>query len=115
MPPRTASLFLPRTVRGAAVTGRGKNSDAVRGGILERVAQVLERLKGAERVFGRTEALRDDVGEMIRHHVVLGLHQLREALHTEGLGVVRVNEQDVRAWRDGVGGLDVERDLERPG
>ena len=51
---------------------------------------------------------------MVRDDVVLGLHHLREPLNAERLGVVRVDEQDVGAGRDGVSGLDVECDLERP-
>ena len=48
------------------------------------------------------------------HDVVLGLHHLWEALDAERLGVVGVDEQDVRAGRDRVRRLHVERDLERP-
>ena len=81
---------------------------------LERVTQVLERLRAAERLLGRAEALRDHVGQVVVDDVLLGVHHLREALHAERLGGWRVDEQDVRPGRHRMRRLDVERDLERP-
>ena len=49
------------SLAGAAVAGRAEHGDAVGRGRLERVAQVQQRLRAAERVLGRAEALRDDV------------------------------------------------------
>src|SRR5438876_358875 len=59
-------------VGGAAVSGRAEHGDAVGRRVLERVAQVLQRLEAPERILGRGEALRDHVGEVVLHYVVLG-------------------------------------------
>ena len=68
----------------------------------------------AERVLRGGEALRDHLRHVVVDDVLLGLHHVREALHAERLGARHGDEQDVRSWRDGVGRLDVQRDLKRP-
>ncbi len=79
------------------------------------MAQVQQRLRAAERALAGAEALRDDVGQVVIHHVLLGGHHLREALHAKRLSRGRRHQQDVRHRGNRVRCLDIQRDLERPG
>ena len=101
--------------RGSEVAGGTQNCDPIGGGRYEGVAELHERRRATEGLFGRREALRDDCREVVVDDVLLGVHHVREALHAERLCGRGGHEQDVGAGGHRMCGLDIKRDLERPG
>ena len=88
------------------------------GGVGEGVTQAAQAVIGLaeprERVLSGPEALADHVAEVVVDHPLLRLHDVRETGDTFGLGGRRLDEQDLRAGRDGVRVLDVQRGLFGP-
>ena len=78
------------------------------------MAKVQEGPGARERFLGGSEALADDVREVVVDDVLLGVHHQRQALHAEGLCGGDRDEQDARAGGERVDALDIERDFERP-
>ena len=111
---RVVRRLVQADVGGAAVTGRGEHRDVVRVRVRVGAAQGQQGGPGRERLLGRAEALADHVAETVVDHVVLGRDDLREPGHALGLRHRRLDQQDVRARRDGVRVLDVEGGLPGP-
>ena len=89
------------------------------GGVGEGVTQAAQAAvtgpaEPRERILGRPEALADHVAEAVVDHPLLRLHHVRETGDAFGLGGRRLDEQDLRTGRDGVGVLDVQRGLFGP-
>ncbi len=85
----------------------------MRGGLLEGVAQVGERLEVAlveagEGVLGGAEALRDDVRPAGADERLLGVHHLGQAGDSLGLGDAGLDQDDVGVRGHGVRVLDVQ-------
>ncbi len=77
-------------------------------------AQRLDACWRWEGFLGGAEALADHVHVIVAEHVLFGGHDLREAVHALGLRDRRLDQQDVRARRDRVGPLHVQRGLAGP-
>ncbi|TMC28193.1 MAG: hypothetical protein E6J36_00430 [Chloroflexi bacterium] len=81
----------------------------------EGLAEVVKRGQPiVKRALPGAEALADDIGQMVVNDVLLGVHHLLEALHPQGFGGGRGDQQDVRQWRGGMRPLDIKRDFQGP-
>ncbi len=67
-----------------------------------------------KRALPGTEALADDIGQVVVNDVLLGVHHLLEALDPQGFGGGRGDQQDVRQRRGGMRPLDIEGDFQGP-
>ena len=102
-------------VRRAAIPRGGKNSDVVGLRINEGMAQVGEgRQPIMKRTFPGAEALSDYIGKVVIYDVLLGIHELLEALHPQGFSGGTGHQQNVGQRRGSVRPLDIKRDFQGP-
>ena len=97
----------PRGAGNPEIVGGGQHRDVVPFRADVGVAQAQDGGPAREVLLWDAEALGDDVAQVVRDHVVLGRHELREAAARERLGHRRLNQQDAGPGCYGVGCLHV--------